>query len=479
MRTRLRTSPNHLPGRGNIAPLTTILASLTFAAQNCNSLNMSTNCPKQFKKINAITTLNCSVIFLSDIRLNNSECIPDIERIFLSGSNNSYKLYFNSTGNSRGVGILISTKLDYVINSTFKDEEENILLLNMTMGDYSFNLVSIYGPNRDDPNFFNALNAQIGRYNNSYSIIGGDWNCTYSTVNNNLNIDIVNMQAPPSLFRSLALSQLCETRQLSDPFRILHPDSREFTFTPRRIQDRNRSRLDFFLISHSLIDSLSSCEINPSLTTTLFDHKPIKLFFSCPAFNVNPSINRTILIHPRIDDVILAATMDTYIAHADPVQPHLDLDVGRYQVGRLNILIREINDLEYQLYLNGPDNLIDIQIAANIAEIRLLKSDFPPPEDLNLIALTCESDFFLEVLMGNIKDSIISFQSWQKKLQNLRKGQLCTRINNLRDNFIINADEILDLERELDLLVEGEIREKIKSMKLFEGLNSEKPTPFF
>ena len=81
--------------------------------------------------------------------------------------------------------------------------------------------------------------------------------------------------------------------------------------------------------------------------------------------------------------------------------------------------------------------------------------------------------------MGNIRNSIVSFQSWCKKVNNFKKSLLVTRINVLRDDFLVNSDAISALQEELNRLVELEIREKIVNMKLFEGLHSEKPSPIF
>ena len=81
--------------------------------------------------------------------------------------------------------------------------------------------------------------------------------------------------------------------------------------------------------------------------------------------------------------------------------------------------------------------------------------------------------------MGSIKGAVISFQSWVWKLTTLKKSQLIGQINSLRDEFLINAQHISVLQSELNDLVNYEIKEKVKAMKLFEGLNSEKPSPIF
>jgi hypothetical protein len=48
------------------------------SSQNCNSLNISTLCDKQLKKVQAILNLDTDIIFLCDIRL--STCADNIEK---------------------------------------------------------------------------------------------------------------------------------------------------------------------------------------------------------------------------------------------------------------------------------------------------------------------------------------------------------------------------------------------------------------
>ena len=121
----------------------------------------------------------------------------------------------------------------------------------------------------------------------------------------------------------------------------------------------------------------------------------------------------------------------------------------------------------------------ELLLAGKKQELRELNDQLPTPEQLDELALTCEDDTFLEVLMGSIRSSLISFQSWARKLSTLKKNSLIVTINSLRDNFLINSGTISELQAELNELVEVEIREKIKAMKLFEGLHSEKPSPIF
>ena len=239
--------PGGQPAALAVISLAAVLSNLTLGIQNCNSLNVSTNCPKQFKKIKAITDMNCDVIFLSDLRLNNKDSVKDLEAIFRATSSKQYNFIYNSTGNSRGSGILMATNRDWNIIDTFRDEAENILGIHTYIDAYPFLFISVYGPNHNNQQFFRDLRRCISINPDANIILGGDWNLTYSTENSAENIGILNMLSPPSVIRSRALAEIYELHNLSDPFRSLHPERRDFSFRPKNGQP-NRSRLDFFLI---------------------------------------------------------------------------------------------------------------------------------------------------------------------------------------------------------------------------------------
>ena len=117
--------------------------------------------------------------------------------------------------------------------------------------------------------FFQELSRCISLFPDLPVIIGGDWNLTYSIADTLDNIDIHNMISPPSLGRSRLLADICDRHNLSDPYRALHPDRRDFTFRPANPR-LNRSRLDFFLISDSLLNMVSSCDISTEIACVFF-----------------------------------------------------------------------------------------------------------------------------------------------------------------------------------------------------------------
>jgi exonuclease III len=159
---------------------------ISFSSINCNSLNASC-CNKDLHKLKiyGITKLKTDVIFLSDIRLSNRAGVTDaavITRNFLVNPYCSYKFYYNSTSNKRGVGILIKNSLSFSDLQCIKDPEENYLLLRLVLKGKPIIIGSIYGPNTNDRNFFTRLgDCLINEADNFPIILGGDWNCTLST----------------------------------------------------------------------------------------------------------------------------------------------------------------------------------------------------------------------------------------------------------------------------------------------------------
>jgi exonuclease III len=126
------------------------------------------------------------------------------------------------------------------------DPAENYLLLEVAIAGKNFILGSIYGPNTNNREFFANLERDLQSLNNERRIIAGDWNCTFSCDDVQVNIDCINMAAPPNRTHSLLLNELCDRLALIEPYRTLNPNKLEYTYVPRAAGAKNRSRIDFF-----------------------------------------------------------------------------------------------------------------------------------------------------------------------------------------------------------------------------------------
>jgi exonuclease III len=221
--------------------------------------------------------------------------------------------------NKRGVGVLIKSSLSHDILDIRRSQDENILLLHARVKGTEIVIVSIYGPNSNDPGFFAALQDLLREFSNLPVILGGDWNCTYSTEPLAFNIDCLNMNRVPNLNHSVKVREICDNFGLSDPYRFLNPEKKDFTFVPRSVTQQNKSRIDFFLISDSLIDHIDDCIISQILQNKLFDHKAITLTLnrSCTQANYRNNISNTELDDDLLEYVVSATVCETYLIHAE------------------------------------------------------------------------------------------------------------------------------------------------------------------
>ena len=85
-------------------------------------------------------------------------------------------IFSSFTTQSRGVGMMFNDNFQYKIHEIIKDQQGNFIIVDLEIEDYRFTLATIYGPNRDDPLFYQNLRQNIRRFENASLIIVGDWN---------------------------------------------------------------------------------------------------------------------------------------------------------------------------------------------------------------------------------------------------------------------------------------------------------------
>jgi exonuclease III len=416
--------------------------------------------------------LQTSFIFLSDLRLNTDTV--GFNNLFFP----RYEMLHNSTSNKRGVGLLIASSLQYTITKTYKDISNNILGIRINIGDTPILVISIYGPNHNDNCFFRDLKRILDENRLLPVVCAGDWNTTYSTAPADTNIDIFSMLNPPSLIRSGWLADICDDYGLIDPYRAINHSKRDYTYIPNT-GNRNRSRLDFFLISDRLLSICNMCNISQALSSEIFDHKSISMHFVAKKSLNFHFINPTIFKHPRFEAVVATASAETFLQHAVHDQVDVDIEEGLLHVGRLISKITECNEIEFSIAFEGDSDDKRLTLQNLETQLNELLYSLPDPERFNEIELTCNPDIFLETLMGNIRNSLISFQAWHKKVKNAKVSSICKNLNILRCDYTMNADEIFRLERELVVIRDIELSSIMNEMKIFDHLHNEKPSPLF
>jgi exonuclease III len=463
--------------------------SFTVSSQNCNSLNLSGTSSNLDAKLEAIMATKSDVIFLSDIRLTNARGVQGSERIrkyLRDNRNKAYEFYHNSTSNGRGVAILIAMAINTVVNREWRDQAENILIMDVSLNGCNVTLGSIYGPNNTGREFYRFLNGVLGETSGSFTVIGGDWNTVLDPQPVQSNIDVINMAAIPNAVNSGLLREMCTSHNLSDPFRVLYPNKKDYSYTPFGDIRRNRSRLDFFLISNNLIPAVDHCLISPSVLCSQFDHKNISLSLNC---TTDPAPKKKKLTNSFLNSrylglSITASAIESYVAAIDTsYNANLTLPANfastleyvedlKRQISSLKTTLRELENLELQKAKNDEDAYLDMLVSAKIATASLAIENMPSLLSLNSLKKRCNNSRFFEVLVEQTKKSGMKAQKKLAYHEKIRKETLKT-------NYAENHEKIFELERTLGRIVDSEIKSKLLEIKSLECLHAEKATEHF
>ena len=85
-------------------------------------------------------------------------------------------IFYSYKSNARGVCILLSNNFEFKIHNIKKDDDGNFLAIDLTIEEYRVTLVNIYGPNSDQPSFFENIRNIFLELDNEYYILCGDFN---------------------------------------------------------------------------------------------------------------------------------------------------------------------------------------------------------------------------------------------------------------------------------------------------------------
>ena len=233
---------------------------------------------KRLGLFNWLKRTKCSSNFVG-LLLQETHSCPEDERLWVREWGQS--IYF-SHGNttSRGVAILCPKNFDFEVKSVDRDKEGRLLLLELHTHNAVFLLGNIYAPNqvggRSQPQqlqFYNELKTKIEASPRCATVLGGDFNTHLNpALDRQTNtIDQDSGQADRSQFAD-ALLGLCQDFDLMDCWRILNPNLKRYTWRQRN--PLRQSRLDYWLVSSTLINSISDTNIKPAFKS---DHSIIEL----------------------------------------------------------------------------------------------------------------------------------------------------------------------------------------------------------
>ena len=102
--------------------------------------------------LNVLKSKHSNIVCLQDTHLTDKD-------ILFTRSIWGYECYFNkfSSSQSRGVAIFINNNFDYSFQKVETDDEVNLIILHFLSYETDITLFCIYGPNKDEPVFYESI----------------------------------------------------------------------------------------------------------------------------------------------------------------------------------------------------------------------------------------------------------------------------------------------------------------------------------
>ena len=164
---------------------------------------------------------------------------------------------------------------DLKVVNTARDKNGRILILDAELNGTNFFLINFYNSNTESEQLstFSTLQKLLETfddYNKKNIVFGGDFNLIFDCK--------LDASGGNPILKRKSLAKLIEIKEtlcLCDIWRIRNPNVKRFTFRQNHVSGFIERRLDFFLISNILQESIIKADALASFCT---DHSPI--FFS-------------------------------------------------------------------------------------------------------------------------------------------------------------------------------------------------------
>ena len=337
---------------------------------------LSANCQglQTFEKRTDVLTYlrdtNASIVCLQDTHLSEKD-LASIKQIW-------YNCYLHGTStNSRGVLILLNNNFEHEVLEVNKDNNSNMLHILLKCGSIKINLINIYAPNQDNPSFFSAIQEIAQNNKAEYNVICGDFNLVLDPVKDCKNYTRINN--PNSRKRVI---EMMNEVNLVDIYRYLHPDTVRFSW--RRRNPQKQARLDYFLVTSSMVDIIEKCDIKCSYRS---DHSIVQMDISLSDFKIGKGIwkmNNSLLKNKDYLHLINEVIQNEKLKYALPVHSY---DYMKKATNHINFSIDDDDILEqlflsirgetvkYATYLKKQNNQQEIKLIEDIKNLEKLSDN--------------------------------------------------------------------------------------------------------
>lgn len=215
---------------------------LKIVSLNVNGLRTYERGPKRRKMFTWLKKKNADIYMLQETHSEEK----DANRWLNEWGGVGY--FAHGDSRSRGVCILLRPGAAVEMKLVEADPNGRYLIVDVETNGVSMTLVTLYGPNADEPAFFENVHARLDDHQIGDLIVGGDFNLG---LDRNLDRKTSSRNVSNNDRCKRAVEHTMNEYNLVDIWREQNPFKREYTYI--RQNGRTMSRIDFFLASETLL----------------------------------------------------------------------------------------------------------------------------------------------------------------------------------------------------------------------------------
>ena len=241
---------------------------IKFTSWNCRGLQKL----KKVKQVmRRLKDLHSNIIFLQETHLDGKDDL----KIRRRWQGEVFSAPFNTQ--ARGVMTLVHRSIPLNVSKVIPDKFGRYLIVQGTLYNECLNLINIYAPNIDDPKFFSDLFILLTSLTGQY-IIAGDWNCVLDP-----KMDRSSHRDSTHKKSREVITQFIKELNLTDIWRERNPTLLAYSCFSKTFG--TYSRLDFYLISATLVYRIKDCTYDSILIS---DHATNNLVYADSGLRRDP-----------------------------------------------------------------------------------------------------------------------------------------------------------------------------------------------
>jgi exonuclease III len=445
------------------------------------------------KKMSSILKHGSDIFLLQDTRVSNKLHI--LTNYINCTQWGNFNIFSNSSMNRRGVVTLINKSSNIEVIQQINSEDENCLILKLRKGDSAIVVANVYGPTQQEfPNFFNDLKTTLNRFVNIPIVISGDLNAISDTTKpvncrDTSNNDLIGTVNIPNLRNSKLIEKWNKDGTFYDVFRLKNPNVKEYSYVSFNVASTQRSRIDLTLANEKALKIIKKTEY--IFQPRLFDHKMQIIRLTIPEQSApRPDMNNLDLT--GMNEVIITTVINSYLEYTDwnledeaaaaPCEPHeLHLHTpariaasAEKLTGTLEIIKSKI-----RCEVSTSDLWLQLMIKNDIRDFWTYYNENIKLTFIENQKKIIDDSLFLQVLVNNLTNEIISFQTSMKKAENRKKDDLYKKLQYVLNESPINPVKMSELENQISEIEDIKIEKICKKNRAWQTLQNERGSKAF